>query len=150
MSRLADFLKESYCMHLSAHTKDEALHRMVDILMQADEIKRIEQVIRAEIFEREKILSTGIGQGIAVPHIRVDGLEDIHIAFGLFKKPIEFGSIDNTPVQIIVMVVVPKKAHTLYLKILASIVTLFKDESVRNRVLQAPDCQAAYALLKEY
>ena len=86
---------------------------------------------------REQTMSTGIGFGIAIPHASSDRVNRVVAAFGRSKHGIEFGSLDNVPVQFIVMFVVPKDQFQIHLRTLAAIAKFLNDRGVRERLAAA-------------
>jgi mannitol/fructose-specific phosphotransferase system IIA component (Ntr-type) len=86
---------------------------------------------------REQTMSTGIGFGIAIPHASSDRINRVVAAFGRSKHGIEFGSLDNVPVQFIVMFVVPKDQFQIHLRTLAAIAKFLNDRGVRERLAVA-------------
>ena len=144
---LRDILTMDRALLLDCATKEEALDALVDRLGTAPEVKDINE-LRREVFGRETLMSTGIGFGIGVPHVRLASVSDVVLAVGVNSRAIEdYASLDEQPVQIICMVAARDNQHTQYLKALAAISTLMKESSVRDALLAAPDSEAVYHLL---
>lgn len=118
---------------LSATTKDEALAELVACVGGAPAVTD-EAALLTAVREREKLLSTGIGLGIAIPHARIDSVSDFVVAVGRRSTGIEFGSIDGKPVSIVVLIVGPKDAQKPYLELLAQLSKRLKLEEVRRQV----------------
>ncbi len=133
---LSTVMHESLIMDLDTADKTDALNQMVDLLAQSPNVKDPE-ALRAAIFEREEQLSTGIGIGLAVPHVRLASVEGFVIAVGRSIQGIEFDALDGQPVHIITMIAVSEKQSREYLKLLASLVTRLKDEGARRKIMQA-------------
>jgi len=99
-------------------------------------------IARAEVFDslfaREKLGSTGLGQGVAIPHARVKGLKDAMAAFVKMEHPIPFDAPDNLPVSFIFILLVPERANDLHLQILGELAQMFSEPSFREK-LQATD-----------
>ena len=132
---------------LKATTKDEALSELIDLLGQRSEVKNIAE-LKQMIFHREKLMSTGIGQGIAIPHIRVAGIEKPVVVVGLSPSGIsDYESIDNQPVRVIIMIVAGAKQHKEYIKILSQIVSLLKNGPVRQQLFQSRSTDEVYNIL---
>ena len=106
--------------------------------------------MRQAIVQREAILSTGIGLGLAVPHARIDTVTDLVIALGVHRSGIEYGSIDDSAVHFVVMVATPSDRQGEYLRLLAGIVELFKSESNRRSILDANDSGSIFARLRSF
>lgn len=93
---------------------------------------------------REKLGSTGIGGGVAVPHCRLSECTDAKGYLVKLISPIDFDAIDNQPVDLLFVLVVPEDACSEHLQTLASIAELFSQETVRNELREAPDCDALF------
>ena len=94
--------------------------------------------MKKEIFYREQIMSTGIGQNIAIPHVRFEGIETPLVYVGLSPSGIvDYESIDGQPVKIIVMILVGAEQHKEYLRILSLVVSRLKDRSLQTSLLNA-------------
>lgn len=101
-----------------------------------------------KIWEREKIMSTGIGHRIAIPHARSDAVESLQIAVYLLDNEIEFNSIDNKAVKIIFMIAVPKSMEEEYKKILSRISNFLRKEENRKKLLNCKNYECVYSNLK--
>lgn len=127
-------------------SKLEAIRRLSVLLshwqstVEPAEIERI-------LSEREKLQSTGVGGGVAIPHGALDRLDHTIGAVLLCPTPIEFDAIDGAPVSILFAVVGPKRATGEHLKTLARVSRLLRDDAFRMRLLAAPTGRAAYMLI---
>ena len=99
------------------------------------------------LVEREKLGSTGIGNGIAIPHGKLDGLENICLVFGRSVAGIEFDSLDGKPVNLIFLLVAPANSAGVHLKALARLSRLLKEKSFRDSLLAADDAEKLYAIV---
>ncbi|MGH8727756.1 MAG: PTS IIA-like nitrogen regulatory protein PtsN [Burkholderiales bacterium] len=110
-----------------------------------------QNISRSEVFDnlftREKLGSTGLGHGIAIPHGRVKGLKDAIGAFVRLKVPIAFDAPDGKPVNLIFVLLVPERATDLHLQILSELAQMFSDRELRESLLQARDAAAAHQLI---
>jgi len=130
-------------------SKRDILTALIDNLSKAPQIKD-PKALEAAIWEREQLMSTGIGLGVGIPHVRIYSVSDIVLSIAINRKEIEdYQSLDNTPVRIVFMVAAAYNQHTEYLKLLASISTLLKDEEARNRLLELEDTRKIYAMLTQ-
>ncbi|MDR2734489.1 MAG: PTS sugar transporter subunit IIA [Spirochaetota bacterium] len=117
--------------------KQQALTQLMDIARGSKKIVDGEKFVSG-ILERENIISTGIGLGIAIPHTYSEAITDVVITVGISSSGIsDYGSIDEKPVHFIVMVAAGSHQHREYLEILARISLLAKNEKVRNALLAA-------------
>lgn len=144
---LRDVLTPERVLLLDCAGKEEALNALVDALGMAPEVKDVEE-LRREVFEREKLMSTGIGFGIGVPHVRLASVRNLVVAVGVNARELhDYASLDEQPVQIICMVAARENQHAQYLKTLAAISALMKEAPVREALLAATDAGAIYDLL---
>lgn len=131
---------------LQCRSKGDALNALIDMCVDIPGIKSREELADA-IFTREKLMSTGIGLGIGVPHVRLAGIQDIYITLGVNDNPLaDYESLDKTPVRIIFLIIAGRDQHARYIKTLARISALLKDDAFRERVLTASDSEQLYHL----
>ena len=128
--------KDLVVLDFECHTKVQAIEVLVDRLVQTNKLPHREEILRV-IMEREKLASTGIGNGVALPHGRIDSIDDVFIVFGRTKHPIEFDALDEAPVTLIFLIVSPIQQNESYLKALSSISRLLKKQEFRNTLLYA-------------
>ncbi len=105
--------------------------------------------IRRAIEEREALLSTGVGGGIALPHARTSALGSLQMAVGTTREPVEFGAVDELPVRLVWMLAAPVSASGLHVRTLARISGLLRDETVRERLVDAGSPQEFLDRLRE-
>jgi PTS system nitrogen regulatory IIA component len=135
--KIMDFLCEkAISIDLKAQDKKEAISELVDLLSRAKKIKNPSKVIEA-ILEREKLGSTGIGQGVAIPHGKTDSVPEQIGAIGISQKGVEFNSLDGEPVNLIFLLIGPAEVAGLHLKALARVSRLFKDRFFRQALKEA-------------
>lgn len=117
-------------LDLEAGTKEEVLGQMVDLLV---EHKRIAEpdMLMGELLKRERVMSTGIGGGIAIPHALLHDVEELVILFGRTRQPLDFQALDGKPVDLVFMLVGPKGAANLYVKLLARISRLLQNNDFK-------------------
>ncbi len=146
---ISDYLDENLVCFLDAATQPEALQALIDRLFDQGELKDKEAFMHA-ILEREKIVSTGIGIGIAIPHAKLEGYDDFFIAIGIQKaNGIEWNSLDGLPVRLIFMIGGPEDRQTEYLNILSMITGAIKDEERRKDLLKATKPSDVIAVFKD-
>ena len=116
--------------------KNAIIEEMVDILDKAGKLKDKKAVLKA-VLEREQVMSTGMGDGIAIPHAKTDGVEKLIAAFGVTKEPVDFKSIDNKPVRIIFLLVGPTDLTSPHLKVLSRISRLTHRKEFREKLAAA-------------
>ena len=147
MKKILDMLTPERIAILDVPDKETALKKLAGILAAADSIKD-KQELESAIFEREKILSTSIGLGVAIPHVRLLSVNEMTIAVGVCKNGIDYDSFDGVPVEIIFMIASPVGTHREYLSVLAKIALLLKNESLRNMILESETPEDIYSVLK--
>ena len=105
-------------------------------------------VFREAIFERESIVSTGIGLGIAIPHVKIKEVRDLTLCVGISKDGIDWNAIDNQPVHVVFLIAGSDEQHEVYLRILAKIVLLLKNRKRREKLIQARTIEEVVALFE--
>lgn len=128
--------------------KTDVISSIIDLLTSGDRVIDKEKVCNA-IFEREKIMSTGVGGGFAIPHGKTDGVVDLVGAIATTALPIDFESLDEQPVRIIFLLVGPESMVGPHIKILSRISRLMNREDFRNRLLAAASPSELYELIKQ-
>lgn len=149
--KILDFLpKEAVRIGLEATKKKEVVEELVELLVNAGKIKDREKkdIIKA-LLDREKLGSTGIGQGIAIPHAKSEKLKEILCAFGISKKKVDFNSLDGEPVDIVFLLIAPQESSGLHLKALAKISRLLKDKFFRQSLRDAVSEQDIIKIIRQ-
>lgn len=142
---ISHYLNPDLITFFSANNRDEALKTLVDLIYQKGKLQNVQSFYEA-IIEREKIVSTGIGMGIAIPHAKLPSYDHFFIAIGILQQPVEWHSLDGAPVRIIFMIGGPDDKQTEYLQILSSITQSVKDEERRKKILNLKTPQAILEL----
>lgn len=136
--RISDYLKEDMiCLNLKATGKEEAISELGSFIRKAKEITNYEMFLK-DVLEREKLTTTGIGDGVAIPHARTDAVTGFVIAFGKSEKGVEFDSLDGKRARLLFLMGTPKTAGLdEYLVLLAHLTRLLKQQSFREALLKA-------------
>jgi PTS system nitrogen regulatory IIA component len=146
MSLISTLLPASHVvLDMPASDKKAVFEQVSGLLEYSTGIKRSR--ICDSLLARERLQSTGLGHGIAVPHGRVKGLREPVGFFVRTHTPIEFEAVDNLPVNLIFVLLVPEKATDLHLQILGELAEMFSDRDLRSRLAQAPNALAAQRLI---
>jgi len=147
--RLSDVFDERLCWpDLKARTKPEIIRELA--IKIADETHDVDSQTIAEILtEREKLGSTGIQDGIAIPHGKLSNIKKIIVACGISPKSVDFESHDGKPTNIFFVLLAPKSAIGQHLKILAHLSKILKNPSFRRKLSEAEDSRAIYNCLIE-
>ena len=127
--------------------KNEALSQLVDVLAQAVGYDR-EAMLQA-VLHREQLMSTGIGNHLAVPHVRLERLGAPAVAVGIYPEGVAgYESMDKEPVRIVLLIAAPKGQHETYIRLLAAAVEVIRNPETRRAILSASTPAEAAALLK--
>jgi len=130
--KITDFLEEKdVIVGLKSTEKESVLDELLSCLEKNGKINNKKEILDA-LLEREKLGSTGIGQGVAVPHSKTEQVNNLVGAVGISYKGVDFESLDEEPVYIIFLVLAPTKSTGIHLKALAKIARLLKDNVFRN------------------
>jgi PTS system nitrogen regulatory IIA component len=127
-------------------TKREAIHRLSSLLARRQTLVTVQE-IETVLTERERLQSTGVGGGVAIPHGSIDRLERTLGAVLLCPSAIDFDAIDGAPVSILFAVIGPRRATGEHLKTLARVSRLLRDDAFRARLIAAGSGREAYALI---
>ncbi|MCX8110352.1 MAG: PTS sugar transporter subunit IIA [Syntrophorhabdaceae bacterium] len=147
--KLEEILLESCVIDdLKSSTKKDVIYELCNALKNAGLIKDVKEVVDI-IIEREKLGSTGIGEGIAIPHGKMKGIDGIICAIGKSRNGIEFDAIDNKPVNIIFLLLAPEGSASMHLKMLSRISKILRDPSIRKRLLELKDAHDIYSYIIE-
>ena len=135
--RIVDLLNENVVRtNLPGTTKAEIINAMIDVAASQERVLDKERV-REAIFEREKIMSTGVGAGFAIPHAKSDAVSDIVAAFAVTAQPIDYQSLDDQPVRIVFLLIGRENMVGPHIKLLSRISRLMNNEEFRKHLLEA-------------
>lgn len=135
--KISDLLRGDLIdLDLSASDTESCIRELVDILERSNLIKSQEEVYQ-KLIEREKVMSTGIGMGVAIPHARCLSLSRTIVTVALSVKGVEFKAIDGKPVKVIFLIVGPPEAASLHVKLLAQIARMIKSKNFIGDLLQS-------------
>lgn len=147
MSSLLEFTDTKFIKFLKSKNKYKAIEELADVFKGTDVCSDIKAFINA-LKEREEIMTTGIGFGIAVPHAKLESVHKIAFAIGISKKGIDFNSIDGKPVHLVVLVAAGERQHKEYLKLLSKIMSVLKNDTIRNEIIQAKSTKDIIEILR--
>ena len=144
--KLHEILKEEYIrVNLASKSKDDLIKQMIKIIENSPyvlDIKKVEQAV----FDRELSVSTGIGNGLAFPHGKTDGVTDNIISFAITEKPVDYDSQDEIPVRLVFFLVGRDPNH--HLKLISRISRIIRDEDNRAKLLQATSASEVFNIIK--
>ena len=132
---------------LSATGKPDALAELVDVIVGDPRAGESEPLLQA-IVARDEIVSTAIGFGIAIPHARIDSVKRLCMAVGLAPGGLDYPSIDDKPVRVVVLIAASSQDQNLYLRVLSKVMSFLKKE--REALFRCTAPAEAYALLERY
>lgn len=137
VKKISNYLEASLIGFLDVSTRNEAIDALIDLLDDAKKLPN-RDLFRKAIFDREELVSTGIGMGVAVPHAKLNGFKDFFIAVGVQqKKGIEWNAIDKAPVRLVFLIGGPDNRQAEYLKILSQLTVAIKDQNLRKELMNA-------------
>ena len=144
---LAHILTPERILFLDGSTKKEALDGLIQCISQAPEVTDPHELERG-IYRREKLMSTGIGCGIAVPHVRLASVEHIVVAVGVSQDGItDYESIDNEPIRLVFMIAAGRDQHVHHIRTLSEISSRIKNKKLRKQAFAAADNISLYEIL---
>lgn len=144
--KLITYLRPEYIeIGITARSKDELIERMVEIASKNPNVLDKEKV-RTAIVERERIMSTGVGKGFAIPHGKTDAVSDIVLAFGITAEPVDYASMDNEPVRLVLLLVSRDSDVGLRLKLLSRASKVMNSDAARKALLEAKTPEEVLAI----
>jgi PTS system nitrogen regulatory IIA component len=144
--RILDSLKEeSIISELNATDKKGVLEKLTDPVAKASGVNQ-EEMIRV-LLERERLGSTGIGGGIAIPHGKLKSLESLLVGFGRSHKGVDFEALDGKPAHLFFLLMAPENSTGAHLRMLARISRLLKDSTFKRRLMTAVDRRDLYTVI---
>jgi PTS system nitrogen regulatory IIA component len=145
---LLDILSpRSVLVGLQGESKEEIIKELVDSLEPGTVVTDREKVLQA-VVEREKIMSTGIGDGIAIPHGKSDAVTRLAAALGIHKRGVDFEALDGEPAYVFFLLVSPANVSGPHIKALARISRLLKNDDFKKRLISAADAAAIMRLIE--
>jgi mannitol/fructose-specific phosphotransferase system IIA component (Ntr-type) len=148
--RISDVLSESNIkVFLQGKSKREIIEELRGLILRDQSAEQQAETCRA-MLDREAICSTGIGEGVAIPHARINFAEEIMVGFGLSREPIGFEAIDEKLVRIFFMILCPESRPQLQLRFLARVSSLLHHQELRDGLLACGDASEVYQAFKQY
>lgn len=125
------------------------LRAFADRIHQAGRVDDADDLYR-RLTEREKLGSTGLGDGVAIPHCKLDGIDEVFLAIGICRRDVEFAAADDEPVHVFFLIVSPEDRPAAHLKALAEVSRWLKSDDHVEEILQLGDAEAIYDLLRAH
>jgi PTS system nitrogen regulatory IIA component len=147
MNRIVELLPQrNVAVGVDAASKRDLLGAIADLLSASGDLAR--SAVVDALSAREKLGSTGLGQGIAIPHGRIKGLKDARGAFVRLAQPIPFDAPDGRPVNQVFVLLVPEHATEQHLELLSELAQMFSERAFRERLAAAPDAASAWDAIR--
>ena len=147
--QVKNILAPNRVIFISQTSRHDALVELANTLSSAPQVKRSDELV-SEILKREELMSTAIGRGIAIPHVRLSSVTDLVMAVGVCKTPItDFQPIDDMPVSLLFMIAAAYNQHSYYLQTLSYFSAKLKKKELRDSLLNAATTDDVYKLLIE-
>ncbi|MDZ7374103.1 MAG: PTS sugar transporter subunit IIA [candidate division KSB1 bacterium] len=135
--QVSEYIREDLILlDLKAENKADAIRKLIDLLQERGIVKDPDDFFR-EVMEREKLGTTAVGHGVALPHARTDKLNEIIVAVGRCPEGVDFGAEDGQPVHMIFLIGTPPSEVNRYLKLLAGLSRLLRQQEVRDAIMSA-------------
>ena len=135
--KVNELLKPKYILtEFKSDKKDDVINELIDLLKGDEKVLDLEEV-RKCVFDREKIMSTGVGKGFAIPHGKTNSVTDIIAVFGKSKRPIEYDALDGEPVNLIFLMVGKDTLVSKHIKLLSRISRLMNNDEFREKLVKA-------------
>ena len=146
--KISELLSENFIVDLKSTDKEEVLKELIDVISKNEKITD-KKTFEKEIFRREKLMSTGIGYEIAIPHAKHKSIQNFVMAFGRKKEGVEYQSIDDKPVKLIFMIGASDKQDKEYIRLLSRLVLRLKNDEFVQKILNAENSSEIYQIIKE-
>lgn len=147
--KVSELLKPEYVIaDLKGETKEDIINELVDLFKSDIRVEDIEKV-RTSVLDREKVMSTGVGKGFAIPHGKTNAVKEIIGAFGRIKDGIDYESLDGNPVNLVFLLVGKDNLISTHIKLLSRISRLMNKDDFRHRLLEANDAKEIINLFTE-
>lgn len=148
MKSIVDFTDPKFIKKLKYRNKYKAIEELALTLQDSKVCVNVDELIKA-LKEREEIMSTGIGFGIAIPHAKIRAVKEITFAIGISKRGINFNSLDGKPVHLVILVAAGERQHKEYLRLLSNIIAILKNQKIKNKIINSSSTQEIMDILKD-
>ncbi|MBK9331543.1 MAG: PTS sugar transporter subunit IIA [Ignavibacteria bacterium] len=147
--KISEILNEKVVrVNFECSDKDDAINKMVELASKSGLMTDIDKV-RQCVFDRENLVSTGVGKGFAIPHGKTDEIKDIVAAFSILKEPIDFDSIDLEPVRFIFLIIGKETLLNAHIKLLSRISRLMNKDQFRDKLSEAKSTEEVLKLFND-
>lgn len=147
--KVLDLLNNNYIIpDLKGQTKEDVINELIDLFKEDQRVIDLEKV-RDAVLEREKIMSTGVGKGFAIPHGKTNAVNDILAAFGKSNQPIEYDSLDGHPVNLVFLLVGKDNLVSKHIKLLSRISRMMNKDEFRDKLIKAKTSEEIFEIFKK-
>ena len=147
--KVSELLKPEFIISdLKGESKEEIINELIDLFKDDPRVEDIEKV-RSAVLEREKVMSTGVGKGFAIPHGKTNAVKEIVGAFGKIKDGIDYESLDGNPVNLVFLLVGKDNLISTHIKLLSRISRLMNKDDFRHRLVEANSADEIVKLFSE-
>lgn len=143
------FTGESVVVDLNVTSQKQLFQEMATRLISANDLDISSRDIVVAAMERERLGSTGVGNGVALPHARIEGLDRVMAGFARLSDTMDFDSVDGRPVDLVAFLLAPADAAGAHLRALARVSRQLRREENRSRLRSAPDALSAFTILSD-
>jgi len=147
MKSLSRLISPDRITRIDEDNKDDCLRNLVKCLSESESLGNEDSIFEA-IMDRERLLSTGFGLGLAIPHAKLNIIDDFIVGLAIHRDGVPFDSLDEQPVHILVMILGPDQKQDEYLKVLSRVTAFLKDQ--REKILSLEDNEEIYKLTFDY
>lgn len=148
MIKLSQYIKKDNIFFIESDSKEKVFEKIFEILKNDNNILNFEE-FRKILLKREEIISTGIGLGFAIPHIKSNILKDFFISIFILKNGVNWNSIDNKPVKVVILICGPEN-HNLYLQILSKLILIIRNSKDRKIILNSCNKEEIYSVFNKF
>lgn len=143
--------KNNIIIGAKSRTRWDLFQEILDVAVKNKGVKEEDRnTLKKLLIEREKSMSTGIGKGVAIPHCTSSKIDDVIMVFAICENGIDFDSIDNIPVRIVILLIVPKNKLTQHIKTLANIAKIMSQDLLREELLTSKTPESAMKIIKKF
>ena len=145
--QVKNILSPDRVVFITQSAKRDALTELANVLANAPQVKRGDELL-SEINKREELMSTAVGRGIAIPHVRLSSVTDLVMAVGVCRTPLsDFQTVDDKPVNLLIMIAAAYNQHTYYLQTISYFSAKLKSQELRDAIANAATEKEVYELL---
>ena len=147
--KVHELLKSNFIISdLKSDTKEGVINELINLFTDDNRVTDLEK-IRTAVLDREKIMSTGVGKGFAIPHGKTAAVKEIIAAFGIAKKPVDYQSLDNEPVNLIFLLIGKDNLISSHIKLLSRISRMMNKDDFRSKLSSASSADAIMEIFRE-